>query len=72
MNDKKINLKMQQGIIAFLKGMKEWQGVPDQSAEAIYTLILRGTLLAWDFPPSKSQRTENNPKGEQWRCFMEI
>lgn len=63
---------MQQEITVCLKGMKEWQGVCDQSAEAIYTLILRGMLLAWDFPSPKSQRTENNTKGEQWRCFMDI
>lgn len=63
---------MQQEITACLKGMKEWQGVCDQSAEAIYTLILRGMLLVWDFLPSKLQRTENNTNGEQWRCFMEI
>lgn len=42
---------MQQEITVCLKGMKEWQGVCDQSAEAIYTLILRGMLLHGTFHP---------------------
>jgi len=64
-NHKKVNLKMQQEITSCLMGMKERQGVCDQSAEAIYTRILRGMLLAWDFPSPKSQRSENNTKDEQ-------